>query len=196
MLVKLKELLENKSLFIENEIKSLCDSCCTSINFKVLDWDEITARICKTLELNSTLSSVDGIFFVDDDSLYFVELTSYKNFIARENIEDRFENCHIFISKQLPEIERKITDTIFCLLLFCGTNGIDKDFYKYFVKDLKVRTILLCDMPAYTFLKVRIANQVNLRHNLEKYIDGDIEMMRCEGFQKRFEEVTLPIPIL
>ena len=185
MLHKLRDIIKQLPYYSEEPINLLARDCCPNVDLIVVNWDKITLELCSAYKGEVTCS-VDGIHFEGEETMYFIEVSSYQMYIRRNKLEDTKENSQKFIDLQLHEIQDKMRDSIITILFLAGLNKLDEDFYAFFHRRLKIRTILLSDFSPRIFTMLRISRQHLLKHNLKRYVNGDIEFSYCKGFQNRF----------
>jgi hypothetical protein len=178
---KFIQLLKAKNIFNECELKDHPDTCCNTLNTKVINFDEIKKTFFTTLSLNACpCGSVDVLYLSKDKSkLFLIEMKS-KN--TSRNIKDWVSDY--FKSDEVP---KQIIESIILILGISGYYRIEKDFYNYiFDNSKRLKAIFLSNFTDRELATLTMASMHKRNLKNTKMISGKIGIYNNQSIQDFF----------
>ena len=180
---KFIQLLKDKGIHSECELKNHPDTCCSNITTKVFDFDKTKELFYKEIGLSSSCycGSVDALYLSKDKSKLFLIEMKKKNSSKSigEYISDYFK---------ADKVPKQFIESIMLMLSIGGYYRLESKFYNYVLDSSKTRmkAIFLSNCTDRELNILTIASLHERTFDYTKVITGKVGIYNCQSIQNFF----------
>jgi len=183
------KLLQDNSLYLNDEIRKVPTTCCTNLTIDVLNFDLIKDHFNTTLGLtqNDKLKSVDLLKIIPSiNKILLIEMKEYD--------KTGLQSVTEFLIERTKTLRGKIYDSLLIILGIVGYYSIDSNFYKYFfsISSCAIRPIFISNISNKDFVISNIASLPEFNISIiSRRIDSNIAFYNCEMFYNAITKNTI-----